>query len=64
MLCTLNSCLLQNEKFEVRQNSSKTLREVCLSLEQDEESGEFSDLYLEMLVSNFGQEAKYPKCDL
>jgi hypothetical protein len=61
---TLNSCLLQNEKIEVRQNSSKARGEICLSLEQDDARGAFSDVYLEMLVSNFDQETKYPKFDL
>ena len=42
----------------MRQNSSKARDEVYLSLEQDDASGEFSDVYLEMLVSNFRQEAK------
>jgi hypothetical protein len=38
----------------VRQNSSKARGEVRLSLEKDDARGEFSDAYLEMLVSNFG----------
>lgn len=61
MLCKFSSFSLNSEKLEVRKNSSKLRGDVCLSLEQDDSSGEVSDLYLEMFESNFGQEAKYSK---
>jgi len=64
VLPKFNLFLLQNEKLEVGQNSSKAWGEVSLSLEQGDSSGEVPDVHLEKLVSNFGQEAKYPKCDM
>jgi hypothetical protein len=64
VLRKFNSFLLENEKLEVGQNSSKAQGEVSLSLEQNDSSGEVSDVHSEKFVSNFGQEAKYPKCDM